>query len=140
MEYLSHNPSETEAVGAQLAKQLKPGDFIAMYGNLGAGKTAFARGVASVLVPHAQIQSPTYTMIAEYRTNTLTFCHCDMYRITSEDDLYSIGFFDNPDAIFLVEWCEKIPYAIPPAHYQVTIAKHPEHPELRTITILSPSA
>ncbi len=127
--------SQTEALGKELAKHLKPGDFVALYGDLGAGKTAFTRGIASVLAPNDVISSPTYTIVNEYRSGTHPFCHFDMYRIENEDDLESIGFYDYPtDAIFIVEWCEKIPYALPDNYYRVTIEKT-EAEEKRQIKI-----
>ena len=127
--------SQTEALGMELAKHLKPGDFVAMYGDLGAGKTAFVRGMASVLAPGDIISSPTYTIVNEYHSGKHPFCHFDMYRIESEDDLESIGFYDYPkDAVFAVEWCEKIPYALPESYYCVTIEKT-ETEEKRQVNI-----
>lgn len=127
--------SQTESLGKVLAKYLKPGDFVALYGDLGAGKTAFVRGMASILAPDDVISSPTYTIVNEYHSGKQIFCHFDMYRIESEDDLESIGFYDYPsDAIFAVEWCEKIPYAIPEQYYRVTISKT-ETEEKRQVNI-----
>ncbi len=119
--YLSDSVTQTEAIGAEIAKQFLPGDFIAMYGDLGAGKTALVRGIASVLAPDAIVQSPTYTIINEYQGNGITLCHCDMYRIESEDDLESIGFYDYKNCIFFVEWAEKISFALPYSYYKLTI-------------------
>lgn len=67
MEYITNSPAETEALGKELAKELKCGDFVAMFGDLGVGKTAFVRGVASVLCPDVRVQSPTYTIVNAYR-------------------------------------------------------------------------
>lgn len=133
----SHSVAETEQFGAEFAACLQKGDFVALCGDLGAGKTAFTRGIASVLVPHAEIQSPTYAMICEYRTPDLVFCHCDMYRVTGEDDLYSIGYYDYEDAVRIVEWPEKIAFALPPQGYCVTIRKCEEDPDLRELTLAS---
>ena len=131
----SASPAQTEAMGRTLASRLAPGSFIAMYGDLGAGKTAFTRGLASVLAPDDRVASPTYTIVNEYRSGKYPFCHFDMYRIESEDDLESIGFYDYPDdAIFVVEWSEKIPFALPDDYYRVTILKTDEE-ERRRITI-----
>lgn len=128
-------PEQTETLGKTLAGHLAPGSFVAMYGDLGAGKTAFTRGLASVLAPADRVVSPTYTIVNEYRSGSHPFCHFDMYRIESEDDLESIGFYDYPaDAIFVVEWCEKIPFALPDNYYRVTILKT-EKEERRKITI-----
>ena len=88
---------------------------------------AFTRGFASVLSPESLVRSPTFTLVNEYRnkaTKTSLF-HFDMYRIDSEDDLYSMGFDDYPDrGICIAEWCEKIPYALPLHYLRVTITKN----------------
>ena len=131
----SADPAQTEALGRALAEKLAPGSFVAMYGDLGAGKTAFTRGLASVLAPDDMVASPTYTIVNEYRSGKHPLCHFDMYRIESDDDLESIGFYDYPrDAIFVVECSEKIPFALPDAYYRVTILKTNEE-ERRQITI-----
>ena len=123
----SASPAQTEAMGRTLASRLAPGSFIAMYGDLGAGKTAFTRGLASVLAPDDRVASPTYTIVNEYRSGKYPFCHFDMYRIESEDDLESIGFYDyDKNAIFAIEWSEKIPFALPECYYKVTITKEEE--------------
>lgn len=131
--FLSNSDSETEAIGADLAKELSHGDFLAFYGDLGAGKTAFIRGLVHALIPDAPVQSPTYTIVNEYHSKDYRICHCDMYRIETEDDLESIGFFDYTDCIIAAEWSEKIPFAIPDSHYRITILKKNE--TQREITI-----
>ena len=130
---LSHSTKETESCGMLLASQLKPGDFVAMYGDLGAGKTAFVRGVASVIAPEYDVASPTYTIVNEYGEGERKLCHFDMYRIDSEDDLESIGFYDYTDGILIAEWCEKIPFALPLCYYTVTIEKASETDRLIVI-------
>ena len=94
---LTRSPEETEAAGAALANILINEDrslprFIAMYGDLGSGKTAFTRGFASVASPSSAVRSPTFTIVNEYRGGDTPVFHFDMYRINGEDDLYSIGF------------------------------------------------
>ena len=135
------SPEETEAVGAALAGLLE-GDrvcptFIAMYGDLGVGKTAFVRGMASVMAPGRGVRSPTFSLVNEYRVpGKKPLFHFDMYRIESEDDLYSIGFEDYPDAGYCVaEWCEKIPFALPEVYVEVRIEKCPPNVDKRLITI-----
>ena len=134
---------ETEALGASLAnrmiqeKDLPP--FVALYGDLGVGKTAFVRGFASVIAPESIVRSPTFALVNEYRAKPLSLFHFDMYRIESEDDLYSIGFYDYLErrGICLVEWSEKIPFALPEEYLRVTIEKNdPSTPNSRTITIV----
>ena len=135
------SPEETEALGAALARLLE-GDgacptFIAMYGDLGVGKTAFVRGMASVMAPGRGVRSPTFSLVNEYRVpGKKPLFHFDMYRIESEDDLYSIGFEDYPDAGYCVaEWCEKIPFALPEVYLEVRIEKCPPEVDKRRITI-----
>ena len=137
----TRSPEETEAVGAALARLLE-GDracptFIAMYGDLGVGKTAFVRGMASVMAPGRGVRSPTFSLVNEYRVpGKKPLFHFDMYRIESEDDLYSIGFEDYPDAGYCVaEWCEKIPFALPEIYLEVRIEKCPPEVNERRITI-----
>ena len=137
----THSPAETEAVGAALARLLE-GDrscpaFIAMYGDLGVGKTAFVRGLASVMAPGRGVRSPTFSLVNEYRVaGKKPLFHFDMYRIESEDDLWSIGFEDDPDAGYCVaEWCEKIPFALPEVYLEVRIEKCPPEVDKRSITI-----
>lgn len=118
---VSKSVSETEECGKLFTKDLVIGDFIAMYGDLGAGKTAFIRGLCSKLVPNAQVCSPTYSVVNEYQGQELTVYHMDAYRISSEDDLESIGFYDYKDAVIACEWCENISFALPRTYYCVTI-------------------
>ena len=137
----THSPEETEAVGARLAHLMendrKMPTFIAMYGDLGVGKTAFVRGLASVMAPGRAVRSPTFALVNEYRaTGKRPLFHFDMYRIESEDDLYSIGFEDYPDAgVCVAEWCEKIPFALPDAYVEVRIEKCPPDENKRIIEI-----
>ena len=135
------SPEQTERVGAQLAQRLLDEPplprYIALYGDLGVGKTAFTRGVASVLCPGAAVRSPTFALVNEYRGQVPMF-HFDMYRITGEDDLYSIGYDDYllRDGVVLVEWSENIPFALPDEYLRVTITKNdPQAPDSREILI-----
>ena len=129
---LTHSPSQTESLGRELAELLKCGSplprFVAMYGDLGVGKTAFTRGFTSVFAPNASVKSPTFALVNEYGRGADAVFHFDMYRIESEDDLYSIGFYDYLDrrGICIVEWSEKIPFALPDEYIRVTIEKLPE--------------
>lgn len=106
---------------------------VALFGDLGTGKTVFVRGMASVLVPEAAVQSPSYTIVNEYIGAPVNLYHFDMYRINGEDDLYSIGFYDYSDAVLAIEWSEKIPYALPPVFYRVAFRS--ESDTVRQITI-----
>lgn len=143
-EIITNSPAETEMAGFELAKELEntPSlpSFIALYGDLGVGKTAFVRGFAKVFSPSALVRSPTFALVNEYPTkSSRRVFHFDMYRITDEDDLYSIGYYDYLDdgSICLVEWSENIPYAIPDEHIRVEITKtNLDKPDERRIKIV----
>ena len=143
-EIITNSPEETEKVGFDLAKELENNlslpSFIALYGDLGVGKTAFVRGFAKVFSPSALVRSPTFALVNEYPTKGgRRLFHFDMYRITDEDDLYSIGYYDYLDdgSICLVEWSENIPYAIPDEHIRVEITKtNLDIPDERNIKII----
>lgn len=110
MEIITHSPEQTEALGAALAKQLHPGTVIAYRGDLGAGKTAFTRGLARGLGCKELVTSPTYTIVNEYLGGRLPLFHFDMYRLGSSDDLFDIGWEDYLDrgGICAVEWSENV--------------------------------
>lgn len=115
----------TLALAEDFARTLTGGEFIAMKGDLGAGKTVFVRGLASVLAPEGAVSSPSYAIVHEYG-GPYNLCHFDMYRINGEDDLYSIGFFDYDGCIMAVEWSEKIEELLPSPRYEVQILKEDE--------------
>ena len=139
--YHTTNPAQSEAVGASFAQYLlerEPhGAFVAMYGDLGAGKTAFVRGAATAIAPDAYVQSPTYTVVNEYHGKNGLLFHFDMYRIDDEDSLDSIGYWDYLErgGYCFVEWSEKIPFALPDEYYRLEIRKHADNENARTITI-----
>ena len=124
MEFLTNSPEETEAVGAALGKILSPGTVLAYRGDLGAGKTAFTRGLARGLGYSEPVTSPTYTIVNEYLGGRLPLFHFDMYRLRSSDDLWDIGWEDYLDrgGICAVEWSENVDDAMENAVY-VTIHK-----------------
>ena len=142
-EIITNSPEETEALGFSLAEMLRDDTslppFVALYGDLGVGKTAFVRGFTKVFSPNALVRSPTFALVNEYPTKAgRRVFHFDMYRITDEDDLYSIGYYDYLDdgSICLVEWSENIPYAIPNDHIRVEITKTDlDNPDERLIKI-----
>ena len=134
MTYISNSPSETEAIGAALGKILTAGTVIAYRGDLGAGKTAFTRGLARGLGCSEIVTSPTYTIVNEYLGGRLPLFHFDMYRLSSSDDLWDIGWEDYLDrgGICAVEWSENVDDAMEDALY-ITIEKLGE--DTRRITI-----
>lgn len=134
--YLTKSTEETEMLGLEFSKTLKPGDFVAMFGDLGVGKTAFIRGAAHNLAPSARVQSPTYTIVNEY-PGKIPLYHFDMYRIDNEESLYATGYYDytSGDGICFAEWSEKIIPWLPTGYIAVTIEKTGADMDIRRITI-----
>ena len=134
MEYITNSPAETERIGAALGRILPAGTIIAYRGDLGAGKTAFTRGLARGLGYAEPVTSPTYTIVNEYLGGRLPLFHFDMYRLGSSDDLWDIGWEDYLDrnGICAVEWSENVEDALEGA-ITVTIEKLGE--DARRITI-----
>ena len=134
MQYITNSPAETESIGAALGKVITPGTVIAYRGDLGAGKTAFTRGLARGLGCTEIVTSPTYTIVNEYLGGRIPLFHFDMYRLRSSDDLFDIGWEDYLDrgGICAVEWSENVDDAMEDAIY-VTIEKLGE--DSRRITL-----
>ncbi len=134
MQYITNSPAETEAVGAALGRVIPAGTVIAYRGDLGAGKTAFTRGLARGLGYAEPVTSPTYTIVNEYLGGRLPLFHFDMYRLRSSDDLWDIGWDDYLErgGVCAVEWSENVDDAMENAVY-VTIEKTGE--ESRRITM-----
>lgn len=134
MEYITNSPAETEALGQALAMALKPGTVVAYRGGLGAGKTAFTRGLARGLGVTDSVTSPTYTIVNEYLSGRMPLFHFDMYRLSSADDLFDIGWEDYLErgGVCAVEWSENVDEAMEMAVY-VTIERLDE--DRRRITI-----
>ena len=124
MTFLTNSPGETEKIGSALGKILQPGTLIAYRGDLGAGKTAFTRGLARGLGCSDIVTSPTYTIVNEYLGGRLPLFHFDMYRLRSSDDLWDIGWEDYLDrgGVCAVEWSENVDDAMEEAIY-ITIEK-----------------
>ena len=110
MEYITGSPEETEAVGAALGRVLTPGSVVAYRGDLGAGKTAFTRGLARGLGCTDTVTSPTYTIVNEYLSGRIPLFHFDMYRLRSSDALWDIGWEDYLErgGVCAVEWSENV--------------------------------
>lgn len=104
MKYITKAPEETEKLGAEFASKLQKGDTVCLDGEMGAGKTVFVQGCAKALGYADAVTSPTFTLCNEYITNGLKILHYDLYRIEDEDDLFSVGFYDNDGDIVFVEW------------------------------------
>ena len=134
MIFETHSPEQTEAVGAALAEQLTSGTVVAYRGDLGAGKTAFTRGLARGLGAKESVTSPTYTIVNEYLSGRIPLFHFDMYRLRSADDLFDIGWEDYLErgGVCAVEWSENVEEALENPVF-VTIEKLGE--ESRRITV-----
>ncbi len=134
MEFITNSPQETEKVGAALGNILTPGTVIAYLGDLGAGKTAFTRGLARGLGATDMVTSPTYTIVNEYLSGRLPLFHFDMYRLASADDLWDIGWEDYLDrgGVCAVEWSENVAEALEKV---ITVRIEKTGEESRKITI-----
>ena len=112
MTITTNSESETIQEGSKLGRTLKPGAIVALHGEMGVGKTAFARGIALGLGISTNVSSPTFTIVNEYHGDIPLF-HFDMYRLESENELFDIGWDDYQDrgGVCIVEWSEKVPGA-----------------------------
>lgn len=125
MEFITHNPEETRALGARLADALTGGEVVAFTGDLGAGKTAFVSGMAQALGIGDRVTSPTFTIVNEYEGGRLPLFHFDMYRLGSADELFHIGWEDYlaQGGVCAVEWSENVAEAIEPDAIRVSILR-----------------
>ena len=136
MTVITKSPEQTELLGKKLAELLRPGDVIAYYGDLGAGKTAFTRGLAAGLGIREAVTSPTYTIVNEYLSGRMPLFHFDMYRLSSSEELFDIGWEDYHarGGVCAVEWSENVADALTDA-ISITIEKDPAQLDWRKITI-----
>ncbi len=137
MKYITNSYEETERVAEELAKSLKGGEVIAMYGDLGAGKTAFVRGLARALGIEGHITSPTFTIMNAYN-GRLPLYHFDVYRIADPDEMYEIGCdeYIGSDGVCVIEWAELIEDILPDEYIKINIKKDSEKgDDYREITI-----
>jgi len=137
MEFVTTSEQETAALGARLAERLRPGDVVALYGYLGAGKTALVRGMARGLGIRTGVSSPTFTIVNEYLGPTPLF-HFDMYRLAGAEELFEIGWEDYllRGGICVVEWSENVEEAFPPETIRIAIEKTGE--DTRRIRVTPP--
>ena len=128
MTIITHSEAETERAGEALAEKVKKGDVIAMYGDLGAGKTAFVRGLARGMDISERVSSPTFTIVNEYPGETPLF-HFDMYRLSGSDELFEIGWEDylTRGGVCVVEWSENVEDAFDGSVITVKINKTGEN-------------
>jgi tRNA threonylcarbamoyladenosine biosynthesis protein TsaE len=111
--------SETTAVGRELAGTLRAGDVVLLYGDLGAGKTAFVKGLAEGLgVAREEVSSPTFTLVQEYRGGRLTLFHVDLYRLDDAREVFDLGLDEiAADGVLAIEWAEKMDARLKPSGY-----------------------
>lgn len=127
LKIISTSTECTENAGAKLADIMisDPGlpRFVAVCGGLGAGKTAFTRGICSRFCPNAAVRSPSFALVNEYRGDTEVY-HFDVWRIIDDDDLYSTGFYDyqGRSGVIVCEWADNIEYALPERYLRVDIS------------------
>jgi tRNA threonylcarbamoyladenosine biosynthesis protein TsaE len=134
---LSRSAGATRALGRRLGALLRPGDVVALEGDLGAGKTELVRGAcAGARVPASEVSSPSFAIVATYR-GRLPVHHADLYRIGDEDELYGTGFGDlvGGEGALLVEWADRIPGALPAERLTLRLAHHPRQPSARRIEV-----
>lgn len=136
MQYITHSPEETRALGCKLAQVLWGGAVVAFTGDLGAGKTAFVSGMAEGLGIEERVTSPTFTIVNEYEGGRLPLFHFDMYRLGSADELFHIGWEDYlaRDGVCAVEWSENVDEALDGDTVRVDISRG-ENDDTRVITI-----
>jgi len=136
LSFISNSPAETHDLAKAIGRHLKKGDCIAFFGDLGAGKTTFTRGLADGLGLPDLVSSPTFALVNEYHAEgCISVYHFDMYRVTSPEALETTGFWDYPaeDGIFIIEWAENIIDELPANTIRISISGSGEQP--RTITI-----
>lgn len=136
MEYCSNSVAETEELGAQLAARLRPGDVVAYTGDLGAGKTAFTRGIARGLGIPERVTSSTFTIVNEYEGGRLPLFHFDLYRLGDPEELFDIGWEDYlaRGGVCAVEWSENVAGALEDEPIRVDIRRG-AHDGQRVISI-----
>lgn len=136
MLYTTDSPEETEAIGTQLAKGLEAGTVLAFSGDLGAGKTAFTRGLAKGLGIDQPVTSPTYQIVHEYEGGRLPLFHFDMYRLGSSEELFDLGWDEYLErgGVCAVEWSENVRDAIDTKCVTIDIRRG-THDNQRLITI-----
>ena len=135
-QFITHSPEETAALAQRMAQDLKGGEVIAFTGGMGAGKTAFTRGLARGLGIGERVTSPTFTVVNEYEGGRLPLFHFDMYRLSSSEELYDIGWEDYlaRGGVCAVEWSEIVDDALEPDCIRVDIRRG-ERAQQRQITI-----
>ena len=140
MKYISKNEVDTEKLASALAKNLKKGDIVFLEGDLGAGKTVFARSIIRTLLSNdsTEVPSPTYTLVQTYEANIGELWHFDLYRIEDAEEIYELGWEESiADRITIVEWPERLSYLTPSQKISVQFEPSATEPNHRSIQILN---
>ena len=122
MQSISHSVEETEQLGERLARQLRPGDVVALIGEIGAGKTTFVRGLAQGLgVPASSVASPSFVLIRQYTTGRMPLYHADLFRLDHLPQAANVGLEECYEAggVTLIEWANKLPGVLPPEFLEI---------------------
>ncbi len=129
---ITKTPQELEYLGKRMAQLILPGDFLALDGDLGAGKTLFTQGLAQGLGVTEDINSPTFTIIHEYETGRLPLYHMDVYRLKQPEEMYDLGYeeYFYGDGITVVEWAQIIDVLLPEEYLGLEIGVIPEGREV----------
>lgn len=126
--YISRCEEDTRKIGEEISKTCSDGDFVALFGDMGSGKTVFMHGFVRNLIPEAMVSSPTYSILNVYENKSNTVNHFDMYRITSDDDLASTGFEEViQSGITVCEWPENILQSLPDRYLRIDFVKVSEN-------------
>ena len=135
-EYITHSPEETEKLGETLAEQIKTGDIIALYGELGSGKTCFIRGFCRKF-GISEIKSPSFVLINQYQGKDFPIWHIDLYRIEEPAEIAELGLEEifGAGGIALIEWAEKAGDFLPEKYWKVELFFHPPEENTRIIKI-----
>ena len=121
--YTTRTERETAGLGGDLGRRLRPGDTVALYGELGTGKTRFIQGICKALGVNEHVASPTFTIVNEYHTPECDIYHFDLYRVNSIAELRDLGFeeYVSGDGVCLIEWAEKAAAVLPARRYDVVL-------------------
>ncbi len=139
MKIVTNSEQETAAEAAKLAKALKSGDLVLLHGDLGAGKTVFARTLVRTLAQDESLEvpSPTFTLLQTYDTSKGPVNHYDLYRLKDPDEVYELGWEESlADGITIVEWPERIAALLPAQRLDITLANVKNKPDVREIEII----
>lgn len=137
MDYISRSENDTVALARRLAAGLKPGDVLCLHGDLGMGKSVFARGLIRALAgkPALEVPSPTFTLVQTYDTDAGDVWHFDLYRLKSPDEVYELGWEEGrANAIVIVEWPERLGYLMPPGRIDINLSQAADGARLLQIT------